>query len=57
MKIFKKVAALTIASAMLLTVAAGCGSKKDTKVLNVYNWGDYIDESVIKDFEKEYIIL
>lgn len=54
MKIFKKVAALTIASAMLLTVAAGCGSKKDTKVLNVYNWGDYIDESVIKDFEKEY---
>jgi putrescine transport system substrate-binding protein len=24
------------------------------KVLNVYNWSDYIDESVIKDFEKEY---
>ena len=24
------------------------------KVLNVYNWSDYIDDSVIKDFEKEY---
>ncbi|MGH8284847.1 MAG: hypothetical protein ACRETT_03670, partial [Steroidobacteraceae bacterium] len=23
------------------------------KVLNVYNWSDYIDESVITDFEKE----
>jgi putrescine transport system substrate-binding protein len=23
------------------------------KVLNVYNWSDYIDESVIQDFEKE----
>ncbi len=24
------------------------------KVLNVYNWSDYIEESVIPDFEKEY---
>jgi putrescine transport system substrate-binding protein len=24
------------------------------KVVNVYNWSDYIDESVIQDFEKEY---
>lgn len=34
---------------------AGC-SKEDQVVLNVYNWGDYIDESVIKEFEKEYNI-
>ncbi|WP_423219560.1 ABC transporter substrate-binding protein [Clostridium novyi] len=33
---------------------SGCGKGKDT--LNVYNWGDYIDESVIKEFEKEYNI-
>lgn len=26
----------------------------DEKVLNVYNWSDYVDESVIKDFEAEY---
>jgi putrescine transport system substrate-binding protein len=25
----------------------------DEKVLNVYNWSDYIDESVISDFEKD----
>jgi putrescine transport system substrate-binding protein len=24
------------------------------KLLNVYNWSDYIDESVIEEFEKEY---
>lgn len=31
---------------------AGCGGNKPS--INVYNWGDYIDESVLKDFEKEY---
>ena len=33
-------------------VSTGCGDKKP--VINVYNWGDYIDPSVIKDFEKEF---
>jgi spermidine/putrescine transport system substrate-binding protein len=32
----------------------GCGKQK--KELNVYNWGDYIDESVLKDFEKKFDI-
>jgi len=31
---------------------AGCGSNKAT--LNVYNWGDFIDPEVIKEFEKEF---
>ena len=37
---------------------SGCksGGQDSSKVLNVYNWGDYIDPSVIKDFEKEYNI-
>ena len=26
----------------------------DSNVLNVYNWGEYIDKQVITDFEKEY---
>lgn len=30
----------------------GTGSGK--KVLKVYNWGDYIDESVLDDFEEKY---
>lgn len=33
----------------------GCGNST-TAELNVYNWGDYIDESVLKEFEKKYQI-
>ncbi|MBM7685840.1 ABC transporter substrate-binding protein [Defluviitalea raffinosedens] len=42
---------------ILLTVLgiSGCGQQNKV-VLNVYNWGDYIDESVIEDFEKQYNI-
>lgn len=35
---------------------AGCSNGSSTKAtseLNVYNWGDYIDESVLKTFEQE----
>ena len=32
--------------------ATACGNKKPT--LNVYNWGEYMEPSVIKDFEKEF---
>jgi len=31
---------------------AGCGESKPS--INVFNWGDYIDEGVLKEFEKEY---
>jgi len=42
-------------SIIILSVfAVGC--RDERTVLNVYNWGDYIDESVIKDFEKEFNI-
>lgn len=53
MKQFKKVLSLIMLTAVITILAAGCGQKKESKVLNVYNWGDYIDESVLKDFEKE----
>ncbi|WP_429084453.1 ABC transporter substrate-binding protein [Brassicibacter mesophilus] len=36
-------------------VSTGCGGEGQT-VLNVYNWGDYIDETVIDEFEKEFNI-
>ncbi|WP_352418418.1 spermidine/putrescine ABC transporter substrate-binding protein [Proteiniborus sp.] len=45
-------------SIMILTVvlvSTGCSNENQT-VLNVYNWGDYIDESVIDEFEKEFNI-
>ena len=47
---------LKLLSTMLILLAttifiSGCGDNKET--LKVYNWGDYIDREVLKDFEKE----
>lgn len=41
-----------------LTLVAGCGPSgaaqpTNEKVLNVYNWSDYIGETTVQDFEKE----
>jgi len=36
---------------LLVLTLSGCSGKKEA--LYVYNWGDYIDESVIAEFEKE----
>ena len=37
----------------VVVLLAGCKSR-DIVNLKVYNWGDYIDKSVIKSFEREY---
>ncbi len=43
-----------LVGAMSLSLV-GCGSSsEETKTLKVFNWGEYIDESVIEDFEKEF---
>ncbi|HEX3027706.1 MAG TPA: ABC transporter substrate-binding protein [Clostridia bacterium] len=53
----KKVISLFLA--ILIGISAlgltGCG-KKWKSTIKVYNWGDYIDKSVIDQFEKEYDI-
>ncbi|HTX04931.1 MAG TPA: polyamine ABC transporter substrate-binding protein [Steroidobacteraceae bacterium] len=42
-------------AAALLVLLAGCSSGADSdNVVNVYNWSDYIDPRVLKDFEKQY---
>jgi spermidine/putrescine transport system substrate-binding protein len=51
-KFFKVVLCAGIAVMALAT--AGCGGSQQT--LNVFNWGDYINPQVLKDFEKEYNI-
>lgn len=41
---------------LILTIGAvltGCGGEEKEHI-NVYNWGDYIDQSVLKEFEEEY---
>lgn len=54
MKKFKKIGLIFSLLGVLTCLITGCGKNKDT--LNVYNWGDYIDKSVIEEFEKEYSI-
>ena len=52
---------VSAAAAALLLAACGTDSGAhpgaaggDEKVLNVFNWSDYIQPSVIEDFQKEY---
>ena len=59
----KSLALLTTSALSLSLVLAGCGGDAtgeakdpgtaDKGVVNVYNWGVYIDESVLEDFEAE----
>jgi putrescine transport system substrate-binding protein len=45
-------ALLFTAASILATTLAGAANAQD-KVVNVYNWSDYIDESILEDFTKE----
>ncbi|HAK42784.1 MAG TPA: spermidine/putrescine ABC transporter substrate-binding protein, partial [Clostridium sp.] len=53
MKRLKKIIALVCTGIMVATMLTGCGTKSSSEVLNIYNVGDYIDESLIKKFEEE----
>lgn len=48
----KKLLKLVLFLLMATIILSGCGSNKTT--LTVYNWGDYIDEDVISEFEEEF---
>ena len=47
--IFRLAAALTIFAAV-----SSCASSDRSSILKVYNWGDYIDEAIIPEFEQWY---
>ena len=51
----KRTVSVLVAAVLILTVLlAGCGKKAASKgEVNVYNWGEYIDESVLTQFENE----
>ncbi len=36
-----------------LALLSACSEKEEEKIVNVYNWSDYIDEEILKEFEKE----
>lgn len=49
----KRIISVVLAAAMLLSITAllsACGSSES---VTVYNWGEYIDESVLDDFEEQ----
>lgn len=52
----KRLLSLTLASASLFSlILTGCGggdASAPNGVVNVYNWGEYIDMSVLEDFEQ-----
>ena len=50
----RKMTALLLAALMVLAlVGCGGGNSGSEEVVYVYNWGEYIDESVIPQFEEE----
>ena len=53
MKKLWKVCTLALSFLMLFTVAGCGGQSSDQVTLRVYNWGDYIDEDVLAQFEEE----
>lgn len=49
----KKIFSIFLIFVLAATVLTGCqSSNKET--LKIYNWGEYIDPQIIKDFEAEY---
>ena len=47
----KKLTALLLAVILTVALLSGCGEKGP--VLKVFNWGEYIDMSVLDDFTAE----
>ncbi|PKM73413.1 MAG: spermidine/putrescine ABC transporter substrate-binding protein [Firmicutes bacterium HGW-Firmicutes-16] len=49
----KKTVSIVICAIMLACLFSGCGGGKAAKVVNVYNWGEYIDTDLLEQFENE----
>ena len=49
----KRMLSLLLCGAMCTGLLSGCGNASSAEVLNVYNWGEYIDTDLIDRFEAE----
>ncbi|MEG1072103.1 MAG: spermidine/putrescine ABC transporter substrate-binding protein [Oscillospiraceae bacterium] len=49
----KKVFSFLLSCVLLMGALSGCGPKSAANEVNVFNWGEYIDESIFADFETE----
>jgi len=59
MKNLFRISLAVVLFSVLISTFTGCkgegkNNSKSKVVLNVYNWGDYIEETVIESFKKEY---
>ena len=52
-RVLAAIAACLIASA-LLSCSQSANVSTEEKVVNVYNWADYIGETTLADFEEEF---
>jgi len=51
----KKLCKLVLVCVLIVSTLTGCSSSNSNKkTLRVYNWGEYVDKSVISAFEKKY---
>ena len=48
----KRLSSALFLSACLALLLAGAGASAQQRTIKVYNWSDYIDESVLSDFTK-----
>ena len=48
----KRIVFAVLAALVLLVSGVGC-AQPGREVVNVYNWGEYIDESLLRDFERQ----
>lgn len=44
---------LAVGITICLFTGCGSGNKAEDKIVNVYNWGEYIDDSLLAQFEEE----
>lgn len=49
----KKISVFLFIALICAMLFSGCGGDSDAPVINVLNWGDYIDESVLEQFTEE----
>lgn len=49
----KRLLALLCAAAMACTLFTGCAAKAENGVVNVYNWGEYIEPDIFDEFTEE----
>lgn len=49
----KKFVSLAIAVMVSTALFAGCGSEAKKVTINVFNWGEYIDEEILRNFTEE----